>query len=307
MKRLLMATAAVIALAIAAPLATAQYTTPPPATAPYTTPVPDDPMTPQDESLSAQHDTTMNQPPPASSETSPPHPAATQPYPAEAYDTQTQTQTQTQAQTQTHDSQTGMGVNVATLASLEEHARDAGMDRLPMTPQEVCAPRDLMLTTGRRTSLSRDKEHQLINAADRASVCELQRIVIHSPTGRADEARRLLIDADVDSNLIEVQQADMGGLHVEMSFAGIATSSEYYAQLFSTQQLASYQPAGQPSAPGYQPSATYQPGATPQDIPDEGVWLGAQPPPTEPSSEMTEPGMSATSGEAVTEPELLDI
>jgi hypothetical protein len=180
-------------------------------------------------------------------------------------DTTAQTYDSTQAQadtTDTYATTSGMGENVATPASLEQHARDAGMDSLPMSPQEVCMPREISLTTS-GVSLNRDREHQLINAADRASVCEFQRVVINSPSGRADEARQLLINSGVDAGMIEVVDADTAGLEVEMNFAGIATSSEQYAQMFSTQQLAGYQPST--AAPSYQPGTTYAPSTTAPD------------------------------------------
>jgi len=331
MKRLLLATAAVIALSVAAPLATAQYTTPPPATAPYTTPVPDDPATPADESVAAQPDTLSTQPqstlttPGAPELQDPPTVSATQSFSpqgqvgvgaaqAQAHtgmsaqtDTGVSVETHTagQAETQSYDAMadSGMGENTATFASLEQHARDAGMDGLPMTPQEVCMPREIALTM-RGTSLPRDKEHQLINAADRASVCEFQRVIINSPTGRADEARQLLIAHGVDAGLIEIQDVDTGGLEIEMQFAGIATSSEQYAQLFNPQQLASYQPG---TAPGYNPSmaapgATYQPSPPPVNDPDPETPA----PDADPMEDMDD-GMSPTSGEPVVTPDMLDI
>jgi hypothetical protein len=301
MKRLLMATAAAIALAIAAPLATAQYTTPPPAQAPYTTPVPEEPTTPQDETLSQQPDMQPSEPAP------PPTPDMTQEQTA-----QDQTTAEpTYGPTETY-ADSGMGANVATPASLEQHARDAGMDGLPMSPQEVCMQREFTLTNS-GTSLPRDKEHQLINAADRASVCEIQRVVIHSPNGRAEEARRLLVANDVDANLIEVQDSDMPGLHVQMDFAGIATSSEQYAQMFNVQQVASYQPST--TAPSYAPSTTAPPvepstpDATTEPMPPpvEEPSMQTPEPNSDPMDDMEDDSMSPTSGEPAVGPELYDI
>lgn len=328
MKRLLLATAAVIALAVAAPMATAQYTTPPPATAPYTTPLPDDPATPQDESLSAQTNTTTQS---QSTLTTPGAPEATVPMSSTTAQTTTGGDATTQAQTDPYapgattygsttttntyaDASTGIGENVATPASLDQHARDAGMDAMPMTAQEVCAPREVSLTAS-GTRLSRDKQHQLINAADRASVCEFQRVVINSPNGRADQARQLLIDHGVDASMIEVVNSDTGGLEVEMNFAGIATSSEQYAQMFSTQQYASYQPST--TAPGYAPSTapSYQPSPSAPPVNDPSM----SEPSTmdDPSMETPEPnadpmdddmdGMSPTSGQPAVQPGMLDI
>ena len=319
MKRLLLATAAVIALAVAAPIATAQYTTPPPATAPYTTPLPDDPATPQDESLSAQSNTTTE----SQSTLTTPGAQTTDPLASTTAQTTTGVDTTTQAQADPYasgattysstttantyaDATTGMGENVATPASLEEHARDAGMDAMPMTAQAVCMPREISLTTS-GTRLSRDKQHQLINAADRASVCEFQRVVINSPNGRADQARQLLIDHGVDANMIEVVDSDTGGLEVQMNFAGIATSSEQYAQMFSTQQLASYQPST--TAPGYTPSTAapyYQaPPLEPSTMDDPS--METPEPNADPMDDPMDDGMSPTSGQPVVQPGMLDI
>lgn len=355
MKRLLLATAAVIALTVAAPLATAQYTTPPPATAPYTTPLPNDPMTPQDESVAPQPDTTASQSQSATTTPGTPEMSAmpdaaattglgtttagyaqTQPFSAQTQTgmaataqtynqfqptspqaqvgpggqtgTQTygssandpsyasgQTSSPTYAATdnsQSYVSSSGGGENVATEASLEQHARDAGMDGMPMTAQAVCAPREISLTAS-GSRLNRDRQHQLINAADRASVCEIQRIVIDSPNGRADQARQLLVANGVDASKIEVQETDSGGLQVNMQFAGVATSSAEYAQMFNTQQYASYQPSTtgpsygpSTSTPGYQPNAADQTmgqPTTPDSMDDDATSSG---------------GMSPTSGDA---------
>lgn len=331
MKRLLLATAAVIALAVAAPMAAAQYTNPPPATAPYTTPLPDDPVTPQDESLSAQSNTaTQSQSTLTTPGVTDPMPSTTaqtdtdvntttqtysqtQPYGVQAqtgantqsYSAQTGTSAQTYGATTTdsYASASGMGENTATLASLEEHARDAGMDGMPMTAQAVCSPREISLTTS-GSRLSRDKQHQLVNAADRASVCEFQRVVINSPNGRADEARQLLIDHGVDAGVIEVVDSDTGGLEVQMHFAGIATSSEQYAQLFSTQQYASYQPST--TAPGYTTSTTPYYQAPPLDGPSTMDDPSVADPDADPVDDMDD-GMSPTSGQPAVQPGMLDI
>jgi hypothetical protein len=320
MKRLLLATAAVIALAVAAPMATAQYTTPPPATAPYTTPLPDDPATPQDESLSAQSNTTAQS---QSTLTTPGAPQTTDPLPSTTAQTTTSVDPTTQAQTDPYapgattyssttttdtyaDATTGMGENVATPASLEGHARDAGMTGMPMTAQAVCAPREVSLTTS-GTRLSRDKQHQLINAADRASVCEFQRVVINSPNGRADQARQLLIDHGVDAGMIEVVDSDAGGIEVQMNFAGIATSSDQYAQLFSTQQLASYQPSAttQGYAPSTTPSPSYQPSPSAPPVDDPN--METPEPNADPMDDSMDDGMSPTSGQPAVQPGMLDI
>jgi hypothetical protein len=332
MKRFLLATAAVIALAVAAPIATAQYTTPPPATAPYTTPVPDDSMTPQDQSVTRLPDATATQS--QSQLTTPATPTTPMPTTTaqtdagataqgydQSYSAQAQAGTDAYAsgQTDTYASSSTMGENMATPASLEQHARDAGMDHLPMSAQEVCMPREISLTSS-GTRLNRDKQHQLIDATDRASVCAIQRVVIHSPNGRAEQARQLLVDHGVDASKIEVQDADMGGLAVDMNFAGLATSNEQYAQIFSTQQYASYQPA----APGYAPSTTapapsYGPSTTAPDTTAPGPTYEPSPSappveePTTPDNLSADPNgmdndpMSPTSGEPLASPGLYDI
>lgn len=299
MKRFLLATAAVIALAVAAPIATAQYTTPPPAMS-TPAPVTDDPGTPQDESAQpAQSQVTT----PGTPETSEPMPSTTAQ--TQALDATTQAQTTTTPDTthaETHtdstQAQTDTGVETAQttepapeaeptavaenstmdMAALEQHARDAGMDGMPMTAQAVCAPREISLTTS-GSRLSRDKQHQLINAADRASVCDIQRVVINSPNGRADAARQLLIDHGVSGSMIEVQDGDAAGLEVEMQFTGIATSSDQYAQLFNPQQLASADTST--AAPSYTPSPSAPP-APDATTPDSTA-------PADPSMQTPEP------------------
>lgn len=337
MKRFLLASAAVIALAVAAPIATAQYTTPPPAAA-TPAPVMDDPSTPQDES--AQAATQPQVTTPGTPETAEPvAPTAAQ---TQSLDTATQAQTDSMApdagvdtttQAQTTDpapdamqaqtdpntmhqapSTTYAETTSMDVASLEEHARDAGMDGMPMTAQEVCMPREISLTTS-GTRLSRDKQHQLINAADRASVCDIQRVVINSPNGRADSARQMLIDHGVDGNLIEVVDSDTGGLEVEMQFSGIATSSDQYAQMFTTQQFASANTSAM--APGYSPAPS-APSAAPAPAPDPSMSPDPSAPSTDPSMTTPEPNadpmddteeedMSPTSGEPYVTRDMTDI
>jgi hypothetical protein len=260
MKNLLLASAAVIALAIAAPLATAQYTTPPTTPAPYaTTPAPADPMTPQDD-VAPQPDAMATPAPVQSTPVAPaPDPAQTAqaPMPEDPLaqapmpeDQLAQTTPEGQvaqaptpesadmqtAEAQTYDSAEAVSTPID-MAALDQHARDAGMPAMPNTPAEVCAPRDVELTTS-GSGLNVAKRRQLINAADRASACELRAVVIHSPDGRGAAARQTLIANGVDESLIEVQDADTGGLHVDMQFAGLATSNDQNAAMFNPQQMA---------------------------------------------------------------------
>ncbi|HYD72235.1 MAG TPA: hypothetical protein VEF55_03800, partial [Candidatus Binatia bacterium] len=110
-----------------------------------------------------------------------------------------------------------------------------------------------------------------------------------------------------DANMIEVVDSDTGGLEVQMNFAGIATSSEQYAQMFSTQQLASYQPST--TAPGYTPSTAapyYQaPPLEPSTMDDPS--METPEPNADPMDDPMDDGMSPTSGQPVVQPGMLDI
>jgi hypothetical protein len=228
-----------MALALAAPNAGAQY--PPAAPPAYETQVPDpsadttDPMAPE---ATPQAETAPDPaaPPPADTMTpSDPATAEAQISP-DPYD-----QTAPDAYAQTTPA-AGPSID------LTDEAVMAGMDSVPMTAAEVCEPRSVSLTqSGSR--LNRDARRHLINAADHASVCEMQRIVVRSPNGRADAAVATLADLGVDRNLIEVEQAADGGLGLEMQFAGVATSSEEYAAMFNPVQTASLSPGETPVAP----------------------------------------------------------
>ena len=118
---------------------------------------------------------------------------------------------------------------------------------VPMTAAEVCEPRSVSLTQS-SSRLNRDARRHLINAADHASVCEMQRVVIRAPDGRADVARETLLAHGVDDAMITVEQSD-AGLGVEMQFAGVATSSEQYAAMYNGVQTAALAPA--PEAPPF--------------------------------------------------------
>jgi hypothetical protein len=326
MKRLLMASAAAVALALAAPLAGAQDTQPLPTT-PYETqqanpsdPGMTDPMAPpttqaqpyssttqtQPYSSTAQSPsystttqtqtysnttptqpystTTQNQPYPTTAQTQPyPGAAQTQAYPGAAqpgashaqthqsYDSTTGASASSQAQTPYGSQRYAMTENTLTDADLVQVAMDAGMPGVPMTAAEVCAPRQVSL--GRNTSrLNRDARRRLIHAADHASVCEMQRLVIKSPDGRGAALHQTLVEHGVDESMITVEDS-AGELGVEMAFSGVATSSEYYAQMFNQPQFAAntaarpnqYDPATGQYAPSPAPntSGQYAPGAAP--------------------------------------------
>jgi hypothetical protein len=108
-----------------------------------------------------------------------------------------------------------------------------------------------------------------------------------------------------------VVDSDTGGLEVDMNFAGIATSSEQYAQIFSTQQLASYQPST--TAPGYAPTTTtpdttapsYQP--SPSAPPVDDPTMETPEPNADPMDDTSDDGMSPTSGRPAVQPGMLDI
>lgn len=251
MKRILLASVALMALALAAPYAGAQY--PPAAPPAYETQVPDpstdttDPMAPE---IAPQTAPDPSAPPPA--DPMAPSDPATAEAQADVYSepapaTQAQTSPDPYAQT-APDAYAQTTPASGPSIDLTDEALMAGMDSVPMTAAEVCQPRSVSLTqSGSR--LNRDARRHLINAADHASVCEMQRIVVRSPNGRADAAVATLADLGVDSNLIEVEQAADGGLGLEMQFAGVATSSEEYAAMFNPVQTASLTPGETPVAP----------------------------------------------------------
>jgi hypothetical protein len=162
------------------------------------------------------------------------------------------------------------------------------MDSVPMTATEVCQPRSVSLTQS-SSRLNRDARRHLINATDYASVCKMQRVVIHSPDGRGAAARETMIANGVDESLIQVEQSSGGGLGVEMTFAGLAASSEEYAAMFNPVQTASYAPATAPSyqSPPAEPSGQTdmgEPGASAPTEPtvpagDDSGYTAPRPPP----------------------------
>lgn len=132
-------------------------------------------------------------------------------------------------------------------------AQDAGMEAVPMTAQAVCAPRLVSLDT---SEYSRTLTAKVENAVDHASVCDVQEVVIQGAGSRANSIERTLIARGVDEASIRVEPtADAEGAGVRMTFAGVATSSEQYAQVFNAPQLAYNAPAATPSAAQPSPSA----------------------------------------------------
>jgi hypothetical protein len=293
MIRLLFATVATAALLLAAPMATAQYGTPAQPettqsqTAPYNQPdmPPPTDMTTVPDETPAYGDTaasTQSTPPTASTYDS--TTGATASMTPDAYGaSSTTTDTQTagaydsttaaattgdggtygQASTYTgatpYNQSAAYGPDESSSESMLQHAVDAGMRGVPMSAAEVCAPRDVDL--GASSRLNRDNMNKLKNAADRASVCQAQRVVIRAPGARADAIRETLVEHGFDEARIEVEEGTQTA--VEMQFAGVATSSQFYAQLYNGAQYASADPSmTQGSSYMSQPNSSYQPNTT---------------------------------------------
>lgn len=276
MKRLLFATVATAALLLSAPIAIAQYgaaqpeTTQSDTTAPYNQPdMPPPTETPaitMPDQTPAYGDTASSD-----SEAAPTTTAATDSTTGAYGATDSGADTQTAGASDTSGATTSSasaqdaayGADESSSQSMMQHAVDAGMQGVPMTAADVCAPRSVDL--GGSSRLSHDNMNKLENAADRASVCEAQRVVIRAPGARGDAIREALVEHGFDDTRIEVEEGSETA--VEMQFAGVATSSEHYAQIFNGAQYASVDPN---MTQGYsdQPGA-YQP-ATPNDGMDDG-------------------------------------
>jgi hypothetical protein len=121
------------------------------------------------------------------------------------------------------------------LESAHELARDAGMRGLPMSAAEVCQPRTISAPA---RSLSRDQRNRIEAAVDRASVCELQNVVITAPNNAA-ALRQTLVQQGVDDDRISVERGEAGEAEVRMTFSGIATSGGQYAEMFNPARMAS--------------------------------------------------------------------
>ncbi|HYD87073.1 MAG TPA: hypothetical protein VEA80_06345 [Vitreimonas sp.] len=300
MRRFLLATVAIAALALAAPMAGAQYTEPPPSNPVYSSPsdpAMDEEQTPlpnatppvDSQTNAAPATTTQSNNTPLTTDTTTPYAQQTQsdpqmnaaptqqaqandPYaqPAQPYADGVPATTDTAAQDATMQAQATdpyaqpaqdqyamAGADITMSPSMVEHAQEAGMDGVPMTAAEVCAPREISLAQG-TSRLNHAARNQLEFAADRASACETQRVLITAPDGRASAVRETLVDHGFDDTMIEVQRADELG--VELTFAGVATSSAEYAAIFNAPQFAS---ASQTPTTMQQPSS-YAPTAAPE-------------------------------------------
>ena len=295
MRRILLASVAAMAIALAAPLAGAQYPDPTPMPPAQETQVPDPdeattdalapPVTPQTEAAPApQPDPSMAQTDPAMPPSDPS--AVAQDEPSAAPIQEAQTAPDPYPQTSDTYAQTAPATGAS--IDLSDEAVMAGMDGVPMTAADVCAPRSVSLTdSGSR--LNRDARRHLINATDHASACEMQRVVIRAPDGSGAAARATLVDLGVDESLIEVEPAEDGGLALEMQFAGVATSSEEYAAIFNPVQTAALSPDQVPAAPPEpapeadtgQPSS-YEPTQPTDDEPAPAEPTAYQPPVEEP-------------------------
>ncbi|PZO48615.1 MAG: hypothetical protein DCF16_16110 [Alphaproteobacteria bacterium] len=146
-------------------------------------------------------------------------------------------------------------------AALQDAARDAGMAGTPMSAAEVCAVRQVDLGSVR---LTQDTRRQLRFAADRASACEIDQIMISAPRGGAQALRQVLIEQGVDAADIQVQEARE--LSVAMRFTGVATSSAHYASVFNpSRQLAMNDAA---------PAGSFDGAPDQSPTQDEERWLG---------------------------------
>jgi hypothetical protein len=265
MKRFLLATAAAVALALAVPMAGAQNpnTATDPVYAQTSPPPVDSPSTVEDENMEPNAPASVA---PTTAQTDPNVSSTTSPTQSTAQTATTDASNQADASTAAaptpmpdqyaaqQTTSTDAGNTLMSPASLQEAALEAGMDGVPMTAAEVCAPRDISLGGSR---LSHQTRKQLRFAADRASVCDVNQVVINAPGGRGDAVRQVLIEHGFDEADIQVQEAS--ALGVEMRFAGVATSSPYYASLFNPQQLASADPSAMNAAPSMSPAPSETP------------------------------------------------
>lgn len=241
MKQILFATAATLSLMAAAPLALAQSqtTTPQPSYSQTQAPQPA-------ETAVAPSETTQT---PAATAATPMHGEHATTTTAETAESDeqlaaqtepvspTETDTSSEQQAVAHASNETASVSLISAEAMNESAIEAGLRGTPMAAADVCAPRDVSLSAN---SLNRHTRQQLRFAADRASVCDINSVTVTAPAGRGEAVRALLVDHGVDAASIEVQQGSELG--VEMNFAGIATSSDYFASLYNPQVLASNEP-----------------------------------------------------------------
>lgn len=294
MRELVLASAALLAVALTAPFAGAQYADPSTTSPAYETQVPtastttpgtvDDPAmttaTPSPSTsattttdMTGQMATTQTDPYAQPAQTTAQSESMQHPMDQSSVATTAQAQTGTQTTTdtygQTHGDTRTHGQAQVYPVDLTETAEMAGMDAVPMSAADVCQTRTVELAQGTSRLNTSSRRHLKI-AADHASVCEIERVVVRSPNGRADAVRQTLVEHGVNDGVIEVQTADDGQLGVEMRFAGIAASTPQYAAMYNalatsyastqTQPYAQGTTMNQPSAYETQPAA---PGSEP--------------------------------------------
>lgn len=259
MKALLLASAAAISLAVAAP-SFAQTIQPLPATPPLVQPAPD-PETAADEEQSpamvqapvvegATAPSTQAEP---SATVEPPSVAAQASVAGEAQAPQTEpgaqdaappvqaAQTTTPgtpapaAPTATTEAQAAPSTQVATTADAETAAA-GGATPAFASANAVCQPRTTSVHFGRSNALSRQNQNAIEYAVDAASVCDIQSITIADSTGsqrRAEAVRATLVRQGVPEDRITIAQATenaegaaTGRLDVQMQFAGVTNQAE---------------------------------------------------------------------------------
>jgi outer membrane protein OmpA-like peptidoglycan-associated protein len=141
----------------------------------------------------------------------------------------TTTPSETTAQAQTTTPST---TAQATTAATTQASADTGSPQ-PQTAQAVCAPRNTSVHFGARGSaLSRQNQNAIEYAADAASVCNLQTVVIADSGEGSVSARRTaairqtLVRQGVPEERISVEHATEGAatgqVDVRMTFAGTA-------------------------------------------------------------------------------------
>lgn len=150
--------------------------------------------------------------------------------------------------------------------------QDMGLSGVPMTAQDVCAPRNVSLQrSGDMTAAQKVRF-----AVDYASVCKTQQVVIRAPRAQAARLERLVEQQGVPADMISTETASSSDATVQMTFAGLATSSDQYAALFNPQYAANagYNAATSSDATGYSssttaPASTYNaPAPAPSTTPD---------------------------------------
>lgn len=253
MKTLLLASAAAISLAVAAP-AFAQTTQPLPATPPVIQPAPDpDAATDEEQSPAeaqapvVEGSTAPSTQPEASAAVEPPTVAAQASVAGEAQTPQAetnaappvqsaQTTPATEAPTTPAETQAAPPTQVAATEEAAETAAAGGATPAFASANAVCQPRTTSVHFGRSNSLSRQNQNAIEYAVDAASVCDIQSITIADSTSnqrRAEAVRATLVRQGVPEDRITIAQsgentegAATGQLDVRMQFAGVTTQAE---------------------------------------------------------------------------------